>query len=55
MKEMTMNLRDLGAELAEKEKLTQRDAEATVKLISHMFSHAMKQAAGSRSEGSAVS
>ena len=33
MKEMTMNLPDLATKLAEKEKLTQRDAEATVKLI----------------------
>jgi len=42
MKEMTMNLRDLGAELAEKEKLTQRDADAAVKLIFNMFTYAMK-------------
>jgi len=42
MKDMTMNLPDLVTKPAEKEKLTQRDAEGTVKLIFHMFTHAMK-------------
>jgi len=48
MKEMTMNLPDLATKLAEKEKLTQRDAVATVKLIFNVFTHAMKT--GSRIE-----
>ena len=37
-----MNLSNLAMKLAEKELLTQRDAEATVKMIFHMFADAMK-------------
>ncbi len=38
-----MNLSDLTTKLAEKEGLTQRDAEAAVKLIFRMFADAMKK------------
>jgi len=38
-----MNARDLAARLAEKENLTQKEAEAAVKLIFGMFTEAMKQ------------
>ena len=37
-----MNLPDLATKLAEEENLTQREAEASVKLIFRMFTHAMK-------------
>ena len=38
-----MNARDLATKLAEKENLTQREAEAAVKLIFRLFTDAMKQ------------
>jgi integration host factor subunit beta len=38
-----MNLPDLATKLAEKENLTQREAEAAVKLIFRLFSDAMKK------------
>jgi len=38
-----MNARDLATKLAEKEKLTKRDADAAVKLIFRLFSDAMKK------------
>jgi len=38
-----MNARDLVTKLAEKENLTQREAEAAVKLIFRLFTDAMKQ------------
>jgi len=38
-----MNLSDLIAKLAEKEKLTHREAEAAVKLIFRMFADSMKK------------
>jgi integration host factor subunit beta len=38
-----MNLPDLATKLAEKDNLTQREAEAAVKLIFRLFSDAMKK------------
>ena len=38
-----MNLPDLATKLAEKENLTQREAEGAVKLIFRLFSDAMKK------------
>ena len=38
-----MNLPDLATMLAEKENLTQREAEAALKLIFHLFSNALKK------------
>ena len=38
-----MNLPDLATKLAEKENLTQREAEAAVKLIFRLFNDAMKK------------
>ena len=38
-----MNLSDLATKLAEKENLTQREADAAVKLIFRLFSDAMKK------------
>jgi len=38
-----MNLPDIATKLAEKENLTQREAEATVKLIFRLFSDVMKK------------
>jgi integration host factor subunit beta len=38
-----MNLPDLATKLAEKENLTQREAEAAVKLMFRLFSNAMKK------------
>ena len=38
-----MNLPDLATKLAEKENLTQREAEAALKLIFHLFSNALKK------------
>jgi integration host factor subunit beta len=38
-----MNARDLATKLAEKENLTQREADAAVKLIFRLFSDAMKK------------
>ena len=38
-----MNLPDLATMLAEKENLTQREAEAAFKLIFHLFSNALKK------------
>ena len=44
-----MNARDLASKLAERENLTQREADAAVKLIFRLFSDAMKKVTGSRS------
>ena len=38
-----MNARDLATKLAEKENLTQRDAEAALKMIFRLFTDAMKK------------
>jgi integration host factor subunit beta len=38
-----MDARDLAAKLAERENLTQRDADATLKLIFRLFTDAMKK------------
>ena len=38
-----MNLSDLATKLAEKENLTQREADAAVKLIFRLFTDAMKK------------
>jgi len=38
-----LNLPDLATMLAEKENLTQREAEAALKLIFHLFSNALKK------------
>jgi integration host factor subunit beta len=43
-----MNARDLATKLAEKEKLTKRDADAAVKLIFRLFTDAMTK--GDRTE-----
>ena len=38
-----MNARDLASKLAERENLTQREADATLKLIFRLFTDAMKK------------